>query len=118
MDHRLTFVKLAGRWFVHLPNYPGLAEDLEMVMGADSFCQQLDKHNTGLLTVYVDTEPKDSLFTTQEYVFKFDEYSEVDDEIFGAHYYLETDPDFKIWLCNVTKYVFGEFPKTIYIRLC
>ena len=36
----------------------------------------------------------------------------------GARYYLETDPDFKIWLCDVAKYVFGEFPKIIYIRLC
>ena len=116
MEKKLNFIKLAGRWFVHLPDYPGSPEDLEMVMGADSFCQQLDKHNTGLLTVYVDTESKAGRFTTQEYIFKFDEYSEVDDEIFGAYYYLENDPNFKIWLCNVTKYVFNEFPKTIYIK--
>jgi hypothetical protein len=117
MDYRLKFIKLAGRWFVHLPDYPGSPEDLEMVMGADSFCQKLDKHNTGLLTVYVDTEPKASQFTTQEYVFKFDEYSKIDSEISGAYYHLESDPNFEIWLCNVTKYVFGEFPKIIYIRL-
>ena len=117
MDYRLKFIKLAGRWFIHLPDYPGLPEDLEMVMGADSFCQQLDKHNTGLLTVYVDTEPKVNRFTKQEYVFKFDEYSEVDGEILGA-YYSTNDSNFKIWLCNVTKYLFGEFPKIIYIRLC
>ena len=35
----------------------------------------------------------------------------------GATYRLENDPDFEIWLCNVTKYVFGEFPKNIYIYL-
>jgi hypothetical protein len=22
-----------------------------------------------------------------------------------------------VWLCNVTKYVFGEFPATIYIKV-
>lgn len=117
MEKKLVFVKLARRWFVHLPNYPGLPDDLEMVMGADSFCQQLDKHNTGLLTVYVSTEPKVSQFTTQEYVFEFDAYSEWGGEIDGATYRLKSDPDFEIWLCNVTKHVFGEFPKTIYIRL-
>lgn len=117
MEKKLVFVKLAGRWFIHLPDYPGSPEDLEMVMGADSFCQQLDKHNTGLLTIYANTEPKVSRFTTQEYVFKFDAYSEWSGEVDGATYRLESDPDFEIWLCNVTKYVFGEFPKTIYIRL-
>lgn len=117
MERKLVFVKLAGRWFVHLPDYPGSPEDLEMVCDADSFCQQLDKHNTGFVTVYVGTEPKVSQFTTQEYVFTFDVYSEWSGEIDGATYHLESDPDFEIWLCNVTKYVFGEFPKTIYIRL-
>lgn len=117
MERKLVFVKLAGRWFVHLPDYPGLPEDLEMVMGADFFCQQLDKHNTGFVTVYVGIEHKVSRFTPQEYVFKFDNYTEVNSEIFGAHYHLESDPDFEIWLCNVIKYIFGEFPKTIYIRV-
>ena len=117
MERKLVFVKLAGRWFVHLPDYPGSPEDLEMVCGADSFCQQLDKHNTGFVTVYVGIEPKVNQFTTQEYVFTFDAYSEWSGEIDGATYHLESDPDFEIWLCNVTKYVFGEFPATIYVRL-
>lgn len=117
MERKLVFVKLAGRWFVHLPDYSGVPDDLEMVCGADSFCEQLDKHKTGLLTVYVGTEPKISRFTLQEYVFEFDAYSEWSGEIDGATYRLKSDPDFEIWLCNVTKQVFGEFPKTIYVRL-
>ena len=40
---------------------------------------------------------------------------EVYEEI-GATY-VKQDSDMEVWLCPVTKYVFGKFPETIYIRL-
>ena len=40
---------------------------------------------------------------------------EVYEEI-GATY-VKQDSDMEVWLCAVTKYVFGKFPETIYIRL-
>ena len=42
MKKKLNFVKLAGRWFVHLPNYPGHYSELEMVLGADVLCDMID----------------------------------------------------------------------------
>lgn len=120
MEKKLTFVKLAGNWFVHLPNYEGHYSDLEMVLGADVLCDMIDTFDTGYITVTVSTEPKESNFTTKEYVLDFvnstgtgpDSGWEQD----GANYRLR-EWKLDVWLCNVTKYVFGEFPATIYIRL-
>ena len=117
MKKKLTFIKLAGKWFVHLPNYPGHYSDLEMVLGADVMCDMIDTHDTGYITVIVDTEPSENQFTTKEYILDFINSTEgADGEQDGANYRMR---EFKldVWLCNVTKYVFGEFPATFYIRL-
>lgn len=108
MERKLVFVKLAGRWFVHLSDYPGLPDDLEMVMGADTLCERIDTKKTGFITVRVSDKSLDG----EELILNFIENT--DDP--GAWYKLKNF-DLNIWLCNVTKYIFGEFPKTIYIKL-
>ena len=42
MEKKLIFVKLAGKWFVLLPDYPGDPMDLEMVSGADTLCETIN----------------------------------------------------------------------------
>lgn len=111
----IKFVKLAGFWFVHLPKYEGDVTDLIMVCGADVLCDMLDKDEDGLLEVYVTTD--ESECTVPPYVIDFvaatkDGSGEQD----GADYRLR-DWKLDLWLCNVTKYVLGEFPATIYIQL-
>ena len=117
MEKKLNFVKLAGKWFVHLPDYPGHYSDLEMVLGTDVMCDMIDTYNIGHITVIVDTEPSENQFTTTEYTLDFINSTKGSDgEQDGALYKLK-ELDWDVWLCNVTKYVFGEFPATIYIRL-
>jgi hypothetical protein len=103
-------------WFVDLPEWEGTKSDLQMVMGADTF---LDILSQGENEVYVtlSTEPF--------------EYCGVLDYIFlgrlegpelgeGAWYslreYMGLDFNLKMWLCDVTKFVFGDFPKQIYFK--
>ena len=103
-------------WFVDLPEWEGTKSDLQMVMGADMF---LDILAQGENEVYVtlSTEPF--------------EYCGVLDYIFpgrlegpelgeGAWYslreYMGLDFNLKMWLCDVTKFVFGDFPKQIYFK--
>lgn len=116
MEKKLNFVKLAGKWFVHLPDYPGHYSELEMVLGADVMCDMIDKFDTGHITVIVDTEPSENHFTAREYTLDFVNSTTSNGEQDGANYRMR---EFKldVWLCNVTKYVFGEFPATIYIRV-
>ena len=116
MEKKLNFIKLAGKWFVHLPDYPGHYSELEMVLGADVMCDMIDKFDTGHITVTISTEPKESNFTTKEYVLDFVNSTVSNGEQDGANYRLR-EWKLDVWLCNVTKYVFGEFPATIYVRL-
>lgn len=116
MEKKLTFVKLAGNWFVHLPDYEGHYSELEMVLGADVMCDMIDTFDTGYITAIISTEPKESNFTTKEYVLDFVNSTVSNGEQDGANYRLR-EWKLDVWLCNVTKYIFGEFPVTIYIRL-
>ena len=116
MEKKLNFVKLAGKWFVHLPDYPSHYSDLEMVLGADVMCDMIDTHDIGYITVIVDTEPSENHFTDREYILDFVNSTTSNGEQDGANYRMR---EFKldVWLCNVTKYLFGEFPATLYIML-
>lgn len=116
MEKKLNFVKLAGKWFVRLPDYPGHYSDLEMVLGADVMCDMIDTHDIGYITVIVSTEPSENQFTTKEYTLDFVNSTTSNGEQDGANYRMR-EYKLDVWLCNVTKYVFGEFPATIYIRV-
>lgn len=111
---KLNFIKLANRWYVHLPDYPGTTDDLEMVMGADVLCDLLDNDVDGLLTVDIKTNVDDVPFY-KYYTLDFVNSTHINGgEQDGANYRLR-EYKLNIWLCNVTKYVLGEFPATIYI---
>lgn len=116
MEKKLNFIKLAGKWFVHLPDYPGHYSDLEMVLGADVLCDMIDTLDIGYITATISTESKESNFVTKEYVLDFVNSTVSNGEQDGANYRLR-EWKLDVWLCNVTKYIFGEFPVTIYIRV-
>ena len=117
MVKKLIFIKLAGRWFVHLPNYPGHYSDLEMVLGADVMCDLIDSFDIGHITVTISDKPfENTNFTTKTYILDFINSTTSNGEQDGANYRMR-EYKLDVWLCNVTKYVFGEFPATIYIRV-
>ena len=116
MKKNLKFIKLAGRWFVHLPNYPGHYSELEMVLGSDVLCDMIDTFETGSITATVSDEPFDSRFSSREYVLDFVNSTTSNGKQDGANYRLR-EWKLDVWLCNVTKYIFGGFPVTIYIRI-
>lgn len=113
MVKRLIFVKLAGIWFVHIPDYPGSPEDLAMVEGADVLCDIIDTDDVGYIVSDISTEPFDDLIIGRnEYTLDFVNTT----EDIGANYKLR-EYKLDVWLCNVVKYLFGEFPVTFYIRV-
>ena len=91
------------KWYIDLPDWKGSKEDLEMVFGADDMLDVLSNGNN-----------KVSLNVSEEFfngALKIDFIrlaTEVND---GAFYDAN---GLEIWLCDVTKYVFGYFPKVIY----
>lgn len=108
----LTFVKLGGRWYADVPGWEGSVSSLEMVAGSDDFLDSLCKNNH-FVTLEISLD--NPAFTFQADL--------VDLTSFGGTYKLSypytrldgTTSD-KFWICNVTKYVFGEHPKKLYFK--
>lgn len=99
-----------GRWYVDLPEWEGPKSALEMVMGADTMLDILSE-GEGEVTLEMSTEPidKGDLLT---FLYETPDFGE------GAYYHMESylglEFNLDVWLCDVTKFVFGEFPKNIY----
>ncbi len=114
-----TFVfykEISGRWYVDLPEWEGSKDDLEMIAGADSFLEIL-------------SQGEDEICVTLS-VLDFDGSSKLDlikpgriegwemgeGSWYRLNNYIGIDYELDMWLCDVTKFVFGDFPKTIYFK--
>jgi len=99
----------SGNWYIDLPNYPGPKADLQMVGGADEMLDMISEGEERVAIYISDVNssvPKDC----DKLIFKGK--SLVDGG--GANY---TWNKMNVWLCPVTKFVFGDYPKTIYIKV-
>lgn len=105
---KLEFYKEGKDWFVDLPEYEGSKADLQMVDGADRMLDELAFNPKGNKSTKVSL--KVSTITEGDFNLQLLEKL---DEGCGA-YYKSDKVNYKIWLCDVTKFVFGEFPENIY----
>jgi len=101
---QFTFFKVANKWLVDLPTWTGNLDDLQMVAGVDTFLDEM-AHGNSVVTIELSTSPIDKA----QYVL----IKQVEDSIGGT--YRANNISYSIWLCNVTKFVFGYHPDTIYI---
>ena len=100
------FTKEKDRWFIDLPTWKGSKDELEMVMGADTMLDILAQGDD-VVHAYITTKSFDAPI-----VLTFEK-----EEFEGATYTLVSEHHtFPVWLCHVTKFVFGNFPKKIYIK--
>ncbi len=102
-----------NRWYVDLPTWEGSKADLEMVAGADIMLEYIaEGENTVLISLNTET----SIVSPNKLEF-IREAIELGN---GAFYKLQSyngiDLNLDMWLCDVTKFVFGEFPKFIYLH--
>ena len=112
-QHR--FVREAEEWYIDLPGYleqGGYKADLQMVSGADTMLDIIagDKDE---VVLQIDTQPfegADELLLTER----------CDPILGGGYYHLKQFENGKvdkdIWLCDVTRFVFGDIPERIYIK--
>ena len=112
-QHR--FVREGEEWYIDLPEYleqGGNKGDLQMVSGADTMLDIIAEEKDEVV-LQIDTKPfegADELLLT-----------ELCDPILGGGYYhmrqfenKKVDKD--LWLCDVTRFVFGDIPERIYVR--
>lgn len=110
------FYKDEYGWFVDLPEWTGEKWELQMVSGADTF---LDLLSQGENEVHLVMSSKP--FQNAN-VLHFQEVGKLEGPEMGegAWYFLNEYNDIsyslKMWLCDVTKFVFGEFPTKIYFK--
>ena len=112
--HTYRFYKNdAGRWYVDIPEWKGLQDELEMVEGADTMLEYV-----GL------SKPEVVLSLAEEPFLGASELKLIRDcsaETDGGGIYLldvydgETIEQ-EMWLCAVTNWVFGKLPAIIYFK--
>ena len=109
----LRFYKeISGKWYADIPEWTGRKSALQMVAGADTLLEYLtedkqsDVKDVHLHFSEIPIEDADCLVKTRNCLFN------------GANYRLKEfegeEIDLKVWLCDVTKHVFGYFPSKIY----
>ena len=111
MDRRLKLIKLANRWFIHIPNDSKL-EDLELIH-SNTLWDLLDTFNKGCIDITIATKPRRNRFITKEFELELEEFITSNQAS-----YIVRGIGIKIKLSNKIKQLFNEFPKIIYIRSC
>ena len=116
MIRRLKFNKEIDGWYVHLPEWEGSHADLQMVCGADTWLDILCQGEW-----YVWLMISDEPFTGANEL-RLTGVGMLGDEFVdsGATYtltnYMGIPYQLDMWLCDVTLFVFGKFPETIYYK--
>ena len=110
MEQNLKFNKEGKLWYIDLPQWTGTKAELEMVAGADKLLDALDTNKENTIKLVVSAKPlQGSNITLSKLV-----------NCFGGATYIAKSTGFNrpIWICAVTKYVFGGLlPKKIYIKI-
>jgi hypothetical protein len=109
------FVKEQSGWYIDLPDYlekGGSKGDLAMVAGADDMLDIMSE-GAKIVKLCIDTRP----FEGAEVV----ELVEICESTIGGGYYIMptykgNKIDKRMWLCDVTEYVFGNLPPKIFVK--
>lgn len=108
---KFRFYKEGNNWYVDLPSWTGPKSDLLMIGGADTMLDIIS-NNGAEVTVFISEKKFDG---ATELTFK----SFATDIGEGAYYLLETYEgntlNMSVFLCDVTKFVFGKFPEKLFI---
>jgi hypothetical protein len=109
---RLKFYKENdNRWYVDLPEWTGSKAELEMVAGADSMLEYMAEGEAQVWLML--SEQKFENADKLEFLRLATEIEN------GAFYKLDKyrgiEIGLEMWLCDVTKFVFGDFPNTIFL---
>lgn len=103
--------QLHNRWYIQLDEWTGSNDDLEMVLGADTLLDIISEGENEVNCIISET-----YFEGSE---KLEQIGLGDEFMGGSNYILKTYKgigiNLDVWLCDVTKFVFGYFPKIIYI---
>ena len=111
-EYNLSFTKEKdNNWYIDLPSWPFAHHNLMMVAGADTLCQELsyDGRHTSIDVIVSEEEE-----ILPEYIRLKKQDSKL---LQGATYSVHGAETVKeLWICPVTLFVFGKYPKFIYLK--
>lgn len=112
-EYQLKFLhEEDGFWYIDYPNWPFSHHNLVMVAGADKLCAFLSSDNKVTNVSVIPSEQRAS----HEGYFELEQLSK---SLTGGSTYqvnhLEGFPH-TIWICPVTLFVLGTYPKFIYVK--
>ena len=100
------------RWYADLPEYiaqGGTVKECEMVSGADDWLDFISLNREDITLALSDQ----SSLSEKIVLYESDEFGAT----YIAHTYREEDINQILWLCPVTLFVFGHYPKEIYYHV-
>jgi hypothetical protein len=103
-------------WFVDLPEWEGSKADLQMVSGADTFLDILSQGDNIIYITLSDEEFEGANSMDFLYPGRLENWELGEGAWYRMNRYMDMVYDLDMWLCDVTKFVFGEFPKIIYFK--
>ena len=114
----VKFYKEDTEWFLDLPDGRFDKLDLQMVAGADNFCEILSQ---GEYEVYVtlSTTPFEGCdILDLLYIGRLEHWEMGEGAWYSLDYYADLHVSMSMWLCNITKYVLDidYFPEKIYFK--
>jgi hypothetical protein len=111
MREFIFYKESTHRWYVDLPEWNGPKAALEMVDGADTMLEYMSE-GTGKVRAILSAKSMPGAYNLK-FIKETPELGE------GAQYLLEEyigiTINLRVWLCDVTKFVFDEFPRDIWI---
>ena len=100
-----------GIWYISLPDWPGDADDLQMIEGADKWLALMGGDQETLTVTIASSTFNGAEFLT---LIRLGEENLGG----GGNYFLKTYQDspaeLKVWLCKVVKFIFNEYPQRLY----
>jgi hypothetical protein len=122
-DMKKRFYKQNGIWYIDLPEFLeqglGTLADLMMVDGADTFLDHLAVNQSEVVVCFSEKpfdEAKFTLLTEAQgknnSLFSFLRFVPSQ---YGCYYRVSELNNHRLWLCPVTKFVFGRYPDRIWV---
>lgn len=101
-----------GRWYVDLPNWKGSHDSLEMVAGADDMLELIGNGAPHVTLRVIKKDAEDNKIKADMICVRTD-----CSMAGGATYRVFNNEGIdEMWLCPVTLFVLGEYPKVLYVR--
>jgi hypothetical protein len=111
---KFHFYKTAqNEWYLQLPDWKGDPTDLQMTEGADIWLEMIGGSNS-TVDMTIDNKPFAQAETLT--LLRLKEENLGGGGIYYLEYYQNKKIDLKLWLCDVTEFIFGEIPQKLYFK--